>query len=187
MLGQLRRIVTPEMNAISTVFLGHLRAGGDFVLLPHPEEGLGWTTRLSTTGSKRMKIGSVGALAALAMLLSGTARAGRRRAQHLQLGQLHQPRADQEVRGEVQGQGHRHRLRLQRHGARQGQAGGHGFDIVVPSASYVPIWINEGLLLETRPDQMENFKNVDPLGRCDLDPGRQLHGAVAVGHDRRRR
>lgn len=42
------------------------------------------------------------------------------------------------------------------------RTGGHGFDIVVPSANFVPIWINEGLLLETRPDQMENFKNVDP-------------------------
>src|SRR4029078_9159406 len=31
------------------------------------------------------------------------------------------------------------------------KAGGHGFDIVVPSASYVPIWIQEGLLLESRP------------------------------------
>jgi spermidine/putrescine transport system substrate-binding protein len=27
------------------------------------------------------------------------------------------------------------------------RAGGHGFDIVVPSANYVPIWVNEGLLL----------------------------------------
>lgn len=41
------------------------------------------------------------------------------------------------------------------------RAGGHGFDIVVPSASFVPIWIEEGLLLESRPDQMENFKNVE--------------------------
>lgn len=41
------------------------------------------------------------------------------------------------------------------------RAGGHGFDIVVPSANYVPIWVEEGLLLEARPDQMENFKNVD--------------------------
>src|SRR5690606_37853425 len=41
------------------------------------------------------------------------------------------------------------------------RAGGHGFDIVVPSANYVQIWVNEGLLLEARPDQMENFKNVD--------------------------
>ena len=41
------------------------------------------------------------------------------------------------------------------------RAGGHGFDIVVPSANYVPIWVNEGLLLEARPDQMENFKNVE--------------------------
>jgi spermidine/putrescine transport system substrate-binding protein len=42
------------------------------------------------------------------------------------------------------------------------KAGGHGFDIVVPSASFVPTWIEDGLLLEARPDQMENFKNMDP-------------------------
>jgi spermidine/putrescine transport system substrate-binding protein len=41
------------------------------------------------------------------------------------------------------------------------RAGGHGFDIVVPSANYVPIWVKEDLLLEARPDQMDNFKNVD--------------------------
>ncbi|ODN69037.1 extracellular solute-binding protein [Methylobrevis pamukkalensis] len=53
------------------------------------------------------------------------------------------------------------------------RAGGHGFDIVVPSANYVPIWISEGLLLEARPDQMPNFKNVDPRW-VDVawDPGR---------------
>jgi spermidine/putrescine transport system substrate-binding protein len=43
------------------------------------------------------------------------------------------------------------------------KAGGHGFDIVVPSANYVPIFVREGLLLESRPDLMENFKNVDPV------------------------
>lgn len=53
------------------------------------------------------------------------------------------------------------------------KAGGHGFDIVVPSASFVPIWIGEGLLMETRPDQMENFKNVDERWvNVDWDPGR---------------
>ncbi len=53
------------------------------------------------------------------------------------------------------------------------RAGGHGFDIVVPSANYMPIWINEGLLLESRPDQMENFKNVDPRWTdVEWDPGR---------------
>lgn len=53
------------------------------------------------------------------------------------------------------------------------RAGGHGFDIVVPSANYVPIWVKEGLLLEARPDQMENFKNVDERW-IDVawDPGR---------------
>jgi len=54
------------------------------------------------------------------------------------------------------------------------RAGGHGFDIVVPSANYMPIWIEEGLLLETRPDQMENFKHVDPRWvDVDWDPGRR--------------
>ncbi|KQT63972.1 MULTISPECIES: extracellular solute-binding protein [unclassified Aureimonas] len=53
------------------------------------------------------------------------------------------------------------------------KAGGHGFDIVVPSANFVPIWIGEGLLTETRPDEMENFKNVDERWRdVPFDPGR---------------
>ncbi|MDR6951318.1 spermidine/putrescine transport system substrate-binding protein [Ancylobacter sp. 3268] len=53
------------------------------------------------------------------------------------------------------------------------RAGGHGFDIVVPSANYVPIWIKEGLLLEARPDQMSNFKNVDERWvNVPWDPGR---------------
>ncbi len=54
------------------------------------------------------------------------------------------------------------------------RAGGHGFDIVVPSGSVVPIWINEGLVLETRPDQMENFKHMDPKWvDVPFDPGRK--------------
>lgn len=53
------------------------------------------------------------------------------------------------------------------------RAGGHGFDLVVPSANYMQIWINEGLLLESRPDQMENFKNVDARWvDVSWDPGR---------------
>ncbi len=54
------------------------------------------------------------------------------------------------------------------------KAGGHGFDIVVPSHSYVPIWIGEGLLLESRPDTMENFEHMDPRWvDVDWDPGRR--------------
>lgn len=53
------------------------------------------------------------------------------------------------------------------------KAGGHGFDIVVPSNTYIPIWIGEGLLMETRPDQMPNFKNVKAeFVDVDWDPGR---------------
>lgn len=54
------------------------------------------------------------------------------------------------------------------------QAGGHGFDLVVPSANYVKIFIDEGLALETRPDQMENFKYVAEEWRDPVwDPGRR--------------
>jgi spermidine/putrescine transport system substrate-binding protein len=53
------------------------------------------------------------------------------------------------------------------------KAGGHGFDMVVPSSNYVPIWIEEGLLLESRPDQMPNFKNLEAQWQdVDWDPGR---------------
>ncbi len=53
------------------------------------------------------------------------------------------------------------------------KAGGSGFDIVVPSNSFMQIWIKEGLLLESRPDQMENFKNVDERWvDVSWDPGR---------------
>ena len=54
------------------------------------------------------------------------------------------------------------------------KAGGHGFDMVVPSSSYVPIWVSEGLLLEARPDQMPNFKNMKKRWQdVDWDPGRR--------------
>jgi spermidine/putrescine transport system substrate-binding protein len=54
------------------------------------------------------------------------------------------------------------------------EAGGHGFDIVVPSANYVPIFVERGLLLEARPDQMENFKHVSQRWRdVPWDPGRR--------------
>lgn len=53
------------------------------------------------------------------------------------------------------------------------EAGGHGFDIVVPSSNSVPIFIEKGLLMESRPDQMENFKNVGERWRdVPWDPGR---------------
>lgn len=40
------------------------------------------------------------------------------------------------------------------------QAGGHGFDIIVPSAYIVPTYIENGLLMKSEPNQMSNFKNV---------------------------
>ena len=60
--------------------------------------------------------------------------------------------------------------------------GGTGFDIAVPSQNYLPIWINEGLLLETDPGKMENFKNVAAeWANPDFDAGRKYSVPWAWG------
>jgi spermidine/putrescine transport system substrate-binding protein len=54
------------------------------------------------------------------------------------------------------------------------RAGNSGYDIVVPTDYIVKVMIDDGLLAETRPDQMANFKNVDPLwNNPPFDPGRR--------------
>jgi spermidine/putrescine transport system substrate-binding protein len=60
--------------------------------------------------------------------------------------------------------------------------GGHGFDVAMPSQSYIPIWIQEGLLLETNPGGMENAKNISPeFANPDFDPGRKYSVPWAWG------
>ena len=68
------------------------------------------------------------------------------------------------------------------------KAGGHGFDIVVPSANFVPLWINEGLLLEiaARPDG-ELQERRSAMGRRALRSRPALHRALAVGRHRHHR
>ena len=64
------------------------------------------------------------------------------------------------------------------------RAGATGYDIVVPSDYMVKIMIEEDMLAKTEPNQMENFKNVDPKWvNVYWDSGPALHGAMAVGHD----
>jgi spermidine/putrescine transport system substrate-binding protein len=53
------------------------------------------------------------------------------------------------------------------------RAGGHGFDIVVPSDTYVPIWIAEGLVQALDHAKIPNIGNIDPLWvDVAFDPGR---------------
>jgi spermidine/putrescine transport system substrate-binding protein len=53
------------------------------------------------------------------------------------------------------------------------QAGGHGFDIVVPSNNYIPIWVEAGLLMELPRDQIPNLANIaEQWVDVDFDPGR---------------
>ncbi|MEJ6782439.1 ABC transporter substrate-binding protein [Aminobacter sp. Piv2-1] len=60
--------------------------------------------------------------------------------------------------------------------------GGTGFDIAMPSQTFIPIWIKEGLIQETNPGQMENFKNVAPeWANPDFDPGRKYSVPWAWG------
>ena len=54
------------------------------------------------------------------------------------------------------------------------EAGGHGFDIVVPTHSYVPIYIEKGLLMEPGIPEMENYGNIAERWRdVDWDPERR--------------
>jgi spermidine/putrescine transport system substrate-binding protein len=54
------------------------------------------------------------------------------------------------------------------------EAGGHGFDIVFPSANYVPIWVEKGLVVELDESRLPNKKNIAPEWlNVDYDPGRK--------------
>jgi spermidine/putrescine transport system substrate-binding protein len=53
------------------------------------------------------------------------------------------------------------------------QAGGHGFDLVVPSANYVPIWVELGLLQPLDHSRLSNIGNIAPeWADVPWDPGR---------------
>jgi spermidine/putrescine transport system substrate-binding protein len=53
------------------------------------------------------------------------------------------------------------------------EAGGAGFDLVVPSASYVPIWVEKGLIQELDLARLPNHGNIAPEWlNVDWDPGR---------------
>ncbi|WP_308917980.1 extracellular solute-binding protein [Jannaschia sp. LMIT008] len=54
------------------------------------------------------------------------------------------------------------------------EAGGHGFDIVVPTHSVLPVWIEKGLLQKPGIPEMENYGNIAERWRTvDWDPGRE--------------
>ncbi|MCY1125706.1 extracellular solute-binding protein [Frigidibacter sp. RF13] len=54
------------------------------------------------------------------------------------------------------------------------EAGGHGFDLVVPSATHVPIWIEKGLVQELDLSKIPNHANIAPEWMTvDYDPGRK--------------
>lgn len=55
------------------------------------------------------------------------------------------------------------------------EAGGSGFDLVVPSANYVPIWIEKGLVQELDLSKLPNHKNIAPEWKdVPWDPGRKF-------------
>jgi spermidine/putrescine transport system substrate-binding protein len=54
------------------------------------------------------------------------------------------------------------------------EAGGHGFDLVVPSANYVSIWVEKGLVTELDLSKLPNHKNIAAEWmNVDYDPGRK--------------
>jgi spermidine/putrescine transport system substrate-binding protein len=55
------------------------------------------------------------------------------------------------------------------------EAGGHGFDLVVPSANYVPIYVEKGLVQELDLSKLANHGNIAPEWKdVEYDPGRKF-------------
>ena len=55
------------------------------------------------------------------------------------------------------------------------EAGGHGFDLVVPSANYIPIFRDKGLIAELDLSRLANHGNIAPEWQdVDWDPGRKF-------------
>ncbi|WP_374395547.1 extracellular solute-binding protein [Tabrizicola sp.] len=53
------------------------------------------------------------------------------------------------------------------------EAGGSGFDLVVPSANYVPIWVEKGLIVPLDDSKLPNKGNIAPEWKdVPWDPGR---------------
>lgn len=53
------------------------------------------------------------------------------------------------------------------------EAGGSGFDLVVPSANYVPIWVEKGLIVPLDLTKLPNHGNIAPEWKdVPWDPGR---------------
>ena len=53
-------------------------------------------------------------------------------------------------------------------------AGGHGLDLAVVASNFLPVWIEEGLVAESRPDRLANFAHLDPRWvEVPFDPGRR--------------
>jgi spermidine/putrescine transport system substrate-binding protein len=53
------------------------------------------------------------------------------------------------------------------------EAGGSGFDLVVPSANYVPIWVEKGLIVPLDLAKLPNHANIAPEWKdVPWDPGR---------------
>ena len=164
MLGQLRRVVTPEINAISTVFLllsvvhRHARSSSSTGRRTELDNDQRETEHELETDDGRHR--------GMALLASAGSARAEGELNIYNWGNYTSPELIKKFE-----ETYKVKVTITDYDSNDTalakvRAGGHGFDIVVPSANYVPIWIKEGLLLESAPDQMENFKNVDPtLGR----------------------
>ncbi|WP_102109773.1 extracellular solute-binding protein [Oceaniglobus roseus] len=62
------------------------------------------------------------------------------------------------------------------------EAGGHGFDLVVPSANYIPIWREKGLIQELDLSKLPHHGNIaDQWVDVPFDPGRKYSIPWQIG------
>ncbi|EEB82621.1 extracellular solute-binding protein [Roseobacter sp. GAI101] len=62
------------------------------------------------------------------------------------------------------------------------EAGGHGYDLVVPSANYIPIWREKGLIAELDMSKLPNHGNIAKQWvDVPFDPGRKFSVPWQIG------
>jgi spermidine/putrescine transport system substrate-binding protein len=102
-------------------------------------------------------------LTATALLMASTGpRLGRGRAAAVQLGQLHQPELLEKFKAETGITVTVTDYDSNDTALAKIEAGGHGFDLVVPSANYVPVFIEKGLVVELDQSKLPNHGNIAP-------------------------
>ena len=182
MLGQIRRVTTPEMNAIATLFI-LLSLVAVTIFFPAVAQ-----TRLRRQQRNHNQNGSLqmtrttGLCVGLAALMASASIAAADTLNLYNWGNYTPPEMLEKFEEETGISVTVTDFDSNDTALTRVKAGGHGYDVVVPSNNFVQIWAEEGLVAELPRDQIPNLANIAPQWvDVDFDPGRRYSVPWAWG------